>query len=158
VRIGELARRVGVSTDAVRFYEKQGWLPSPARQSNTYRDYREPDVEHLRLLIDLRRLEIPLDEAARIASWCHAGHCGETSTTLPDLIAAQRASIGDRMAGLRELDQRLAMLERHLSNSRRALNVLIDGAPCCDTAEAVIGAVEGGCGCCLAGRTKSALD
>ena len=27
MRIGELAERVGVSTDTVRFYERSGWLP-----------------------------------------------------------------------------------------------------------------------------------
>jgi hypothetical protein len=34
------------------------------------------DVEHLRLLADLRRLELPLDEAAQLASWFHSGHRG----------------------------------------------------------------------------------
>jgi DNA-binding transcriptional MerR regulator len=148
MRIGQLAQRVGVTTDTVRFYERSGWLPSPARQSNDYRAYSDTDVEHLRLLIDLRRLEIPLNDAARIASWCHAGHCGETSTRLPEVIAGRRADIADRIAGLRTLDARLADLQRHLSTTRPALNVLMDGAPCCDAAEAVLGTVEGGCACC----------
>ena len=51
MRIGELARQVGVSTDTVRFYERSGWLPRAARRDNDYRDYGEPDVEHLRLLL-----------------------------------------------------------------------------------------------------------
>jgi DNA-binding transcriptional MerR regulator len=76
MRIGELADRVGVSTDTLRFYERSGWLPRPERQQNSYREYDEKDVEHIRLLIDLRRLELPLEDAARIASWCHPGHCG----------------------------------------------------------------------------------
>ena len=61
MQIGELARRVGVSTDTVRFYERSGWLPRASRRENAYRDYRESDAEHLRLLIDLRRLDIPLE-------------------------------------------------------------------------------------------------
>jgi DNA-binding transcriptional MerR regulator len=153
MRIGQLAQRVGVTTDTVRFYERSGWLPNPVRESNSYRDYGETDVEHLRLLIDLRRLEIPLDDAARIASWCHAGHCGETSTLLPAVIAARRADIADRIHGLEALDSRLSDLQRHLGSARRALNVVFDGAPCCDAAEAVLGTVEGGCACCnTAGR------
>ena len=38
MQIGELARRVGTSTDTVRFYEKSGWLPRAARRGNAYRE------------------------------------------------------------------------------------------------------------------------
>jgi DNA-binding transcriptional MerR regulator len=148
VRIGELAQRIGVSTDTVRFYERAGWLPRPERRANDYREYAEADVEHLRLLIDLRRLELPLEDAARIAAWCHAGHCGDTTAELPALIARQRSEIAERMAGLRALDTRLEALQRHLARARPALNVLIGGAPCCDVAHAVIGNAEGVCACC----------
>ena len=41
MRIGELARQVGVSTDTVRFYERSGWLPRAARRDNAYRDYAD---------------------------------------------------------------------------------------------------------------------
>ena len=150
MRIGELAQRVGVSTDTVRFYERSGWLPRPARQANSYREYADADVEHLRLLIDLRRLEVPLTDAARIASWCHAGHCGDTTAELPGIIARQRDDIAERIAGLAALDQRLETLQRHLARARPALNVLADGAPCCDVAHLVIGNVEGICACCRA--------
>ena len=148
MRIGELAQRIGVSTDTVRFYERAGWLPRPERRANDYREYAEADVEHLRLLIDLRRLEIPLEDAARIAAWCHAGHCGDTTAELPALLARQRSDIAERMAGLRALDARLEGLQRHLARARPALNVLTGGAPCCDVAHAVIGNAEGGCACC----------
>src|SRR5262245_58059554 len=102
MRIGELATEIGVSTDTVRFYERAGWLPRPARRENAYREYSAADVDHLRLLIDLRRLDIPLDEAARVASWCHSGHCAETVTELPSVIANQRAEIRERVARLEE--------------------------------------------------------
>jgi DNA-binding transcriptional MerR regulator len=148
MRIGELARQVGVSTDTVRFYERAGLLPRPARRENDYREYADGDVEHLRLLIDLRRLEIPLGEAARIAGWCHSGHCAESSSQLPALIADQRAQIAERVARLHELDARLAGLEGHLNRERRTLTVLADAAPCCDAAGAVVTTAEGGCACC----------
>jgi DNA-binding transcriptional MerR regulator len=152
MRIGELAREVGVSTDTVRFYEKSGWLPRPARRENDYREYGAADAEHLRLLIDLRRLDVPLDDAARIASWCHSGHCTDTRAALPALIAARRAAVAQRMAGLAELDARMADLERHLARQGRVLTMLDerDEAPnaCCDAAEAVLGATGAGCACC----------
>lgn len=146
MRIGELAREVGVSTDTVRFYERSGWLPPASRRDNAYRDYGEADVEHLRLLIDLRRLDIPLEDAARIAGWCHSGHCLDSTAALPRLIEQRRTEVADRIAGLQALDARLAGLLEHLGRPRRSLAVL-DG-PCCEAASAVVGAAEGGCACC----------
>jgi DNA-binding transcriptional MerR regulator len=149
MRIGELARQVGVSTDTVRFYEKSGWLPNAARASNSYRSYGEEDVEHLRLLIELRRLDLPLDVAAQVAGWCHSGHCRDTTAQLPTLIADRRAAIAQRIAGLQLLDERLAALERHLERQPRMLTVLDSAAgagPCCDAAGAVVGA---SCSCCV---------
>jgi MerR family copper efflux transcriptional regulator len=148
MRIGELARRVGVAADTVRFYERSGWLPRPSRRENDYREYGEADVEHLRLLIDLRRLDVPLDDAAQIASWCHSGHCADATSQLPGLIAERRAAIADRVAGLEALDARLASLERHLRAPRRQLEVIAAGGACCGSAGAVVGAAEGGCSCC----------
>jgi DNA-binding transcriptional MerR regulator len=156
MRIGKLAEQVGVSRDTIRFYERSGWLPRPARSENTYREYTPADAEHLRLIIDLRRLEIPLEDAARIATWCHSGHCRDTSSALPSLIEARRAAIAERIADLRALDVRLADLEGHLASAPRNL-IVIDGSrkPCCAAAEAVVGSAEGACACCA---TTSATD
>jgi DNA-binding transcriptional MerR regulator len=151
MRIGELARSVGVSTDTVRFYERSGLLPRAARRDNDYREYGEPDVEHLRLLIELRRLDLPLEDAARIAGWCHAGHCADTTADLPRLIDERRAEIASRIAGLKALDARLVGLGRHLARPRHSLPMLEAGGPCCDAAEAVVGSAEGGCSCCSTG-------
>ena len=152
VRIGELASQVGVSTDTIRFYERSGWLPRASRSENAYREYADADVEHFRLLIGLRRLDVPLDDAAQIATWCHSGHCADTRTALPSLIAARRAEVASRMAGLAQLDARLADLERHLRRPGRTLAVVADQAlgatPCCDAAGAIVDSVEGGCACC----------
>ena len=148
MRIGELAREIGVSTDTVRFYERSGWLPKAARRDNAYREYGQPDVEHLRLLIDLRRLDVPLEDAARIAGWCHSGHCAESTTELPRLIGERRADIADRIAGLQALDARLAGLQGHLDRPRRSLAVLDATGPCCEAAAAVVQSSEGDCSCC----------
>jgi DNA-binding transcriptional MerR regulator len=148
MQIGELARRVGTSTDTVRFYERSGWLPRATRRGNSYRDYGDDEVEHLRLLIELRRLGLPLADAATIAGWCHAGHCGDTTSALPGLLRKQRADVAQRMESLRELDAQLERLERHVSRTR-PLPVVTDGigAACCSAAEAVL-AGESGCACC----------
>jgi DNA-binding transcriptional MerR regulator len=149
MRIGELAGELGVSTDTLRFYERAGWLPRPERAENGYRSYRSEDVEHLRLLLNLRRIDLPLEEAAQLASWCHAGHCEATSSSLPALIASRRSEIRGRLEELRRLDERLAELQAHLG-ADAGLTVIGSTAPCCSSAAAVFGAVEGACRCCAA--------
>lgn len=136
--IGELSRQLGVSADTLRFYERSGVLPRPPRGENGYREYGPVELDRVRLLLDLRRLDLPLDEAARLAGWCQAGHCTETTAELPQLIAAKRAELRARIAGLEALDARLASLERHL---RLAPLPMAGGAgACCSAAAAVISA------------------
>jgi DNA-binding transcriptional MerR regulator len=135
VRIGELARELGVSADTLRFYERSGLLPRPQRAENGYRDYGPVELERVRLMLDLRRLDIPLTDAARIAGWCQTGHCAETSTSLPELLAERRAAVRQRISGLEELDRRLAALQSHLSLS--ALPMVGESGPCCAAAAAL---------------------
>lgn len=45
--IGDLARRAGVSTKTIRYYEEVGLLPPPARTASGYRLYAEADAERL---------------------------------------------------------------------------------------------------------------
>ena len=138
MKIGELADDLGVSSDTLRFYERSGLLPRPPRAENGYRDYGALDVERLRLIIELRRLDVPISDAARIAHWCQSGHCSETSAELPDLLGARRAVIQERIDGLRALDQRLARLQGHLSLAELPL---VGEGPCC-AAAAVIGSAD----------------
>lgn len=53
MRIGELARRTGVSERSLRYYEEQGLL-SPSRTASGYRVYAESDVDvvrHVQMLL-----------------------------------------------------------------------------------------------------------
>jgi DNA-binding transcriptional MerR regulator len=135
MRIGELADAVGVSPDTIRFYEREGLLPRPPRQDNGYRDYGSAELERIRLMLDLRRLDIPLSETAEIAGWCQTGHCAEASTALPAVLSARRAAVRARIRSLEDLDRRLAAPERHLGQVN--LPVLGQDGPCCSAAAAI---------------------
>jgi DNA-binding transcriptional MerR regulator len=111
MRIGMLAQRLGITPHAIRFYERRGLLPAPERRSNRYRDYTEVDAERLRLLIGMRQLDIPLEQAAELATMCAAGRCGEVSEELRTLLADKRRELARRMDEMRFLDQRM----RHLA-------------------------------------------
>ena len=135
MRIGELARDLGVSADTLRFYERDGLLPRPPRGQNGYRDYGDADRERVRLLLDLRRLDVPLAEAASLAAWCQSGHCLEATQALPQVMRARRDALRARIDGLEALDRRLAQLEAHLSLTE--LPMAGGTAPCCAAAAAI---------------------
>jgi DNA-binding transcriptional MerR regulator len=52
-RIGDAARRIGVSTSALRLWERQG-LVSPGRSQSGYRLYTDSDLERLRRIRRMR--------------------------------------------------------------------------------------------------------
>jgi DNA-binding transcriptional MerR regulator len=115
MRIGALARELGTTTDAIRFYEKRGVLPAPSRQENRYREYTTADAERLRLVLGLRQLDLPLDQAAELAGMCAEGRCDEVSQDLRAAITEKRAELRRRLEELNYLDRRLAHLEGDLA-------------------------------------------
>lgn len=114
MRIGILARQLGTTAHAIRFYEQRGLLPAPVRSRNGYREYGEADAERLRLLIGLRQLDIPLDDAAQLATMCAAGRCDEVSEELRVLLIEKRAELARRIDEMRYLDRRMAHLAGQL--------------------------------------------
>lgn len=66
MKINEVEEQVGVTKRNIRFYEKEGLL-SPGRDSdNGYRDYTEQDVEELKKIKLLRKLDMPMEEIRRM--------------------------------------------------------------------------------------------
>lgn len=82
MRIGEVARRTGVATRMLRYYEEQN-LIDPERHPNGYRDYSETDVQRVTTIRDLsgsgvptRFIKIVLDRQYNNAAWTSA--CDDT--------------------------------------------------------------------------------
>lgn len=119
MRIGEMARQLGLAPETLRYYERLGLLPSPARNGGHYREYANEDAERLRLLIGLRQLDLPLAVAAKLATMCTDGRCGEVSEELRAAIPAERSKVRLRIRELRHVDERLALLERELRAGQR---------------------------------------
>jgi DNA-binding transcriptional MerR regulator len=115
MRIRTLADRLGTTPHAIRFYERHGFVPEPERGANRYREYTEADAERLRLLIGLRQLDLPLEQAAELASMCASGRCDEVSSELREAVAEKRTELGRRMSEMRYLDRRLAHLQGDLA-------------------------------------------
>lgn len=62
MNIGELAKKCEVSTDTIRYYEKEGLMHSVLRQDNGYRLYSEIDVARLQFIRTAKKLGFTLSE------------------------------------------------------------------------------------------------
>jgi MerR family transcriptional regulator, copper efflux regulator len=62
MQIGRVAKKIGVSVDAIRFYERAGLLPHPTRTEGGFRQYGENDVETLAFVRRVQSLGFKLSE------------------------------------------------------------------------------------------------
>ena len=62
LRIGQVARRAGVSADTIRYYERLGVLPKPQRSPAGYREYPENAVNRITLVRNAARFGFTLTE------------------------------------------------------------------------------------------------
>ena len=67
MKINEAEQEAGISKKNIRFYEEAG-LMNPSRCANGYRDYSAGDVETLKQIKLLRKLDISLEEIRRLLS------------------------------------------------------------------------------------------
>jgi MerR family transcriptional regulator, copper efflux regulator len=62
MQIGIVAKKIGLSVDAIRFYERNGLLPRPPRTHGGFRRYGENDVETLAFVRRVQGLGFKLSE------------------------------------------------------------------------------------------------
>ena len=115
--IGEVAARAGVSADTVRYYERQGVLPSPLRTAAGYRLYSNEAVDRIRLVKTAVGFGFAVKELAMFLKACDAGHApcrkvrhagGELLVAM-DRRLAEMTTARDQMKGVLESwDQALA--------------------------------------------------
>ncbi|MEJ8823003.1 Cd(II)/Pb(II)-responsive transcriptional regulator [Variovorax humicola] len=118
MKISELSRATGVDTDTIRYYEKTGLLPSPARESNGYRAYGPEHVEGLSFVRHCRALDIPLADVARLLAFSAKpdGDCGDINRLIDDQIVRVRA----RIASLQALESQLTLLRSRCAEPHEA--------------------------------------
>lgn len=64
--IGQVARRVGVGVETVRFYEREGLLEEPPRRASGYRQYDEQVVKRLHFIKRAQKLGFSLKEITEL--------------------------------------------------------------------------------------------
>lgn len=108
MRIGELAATANVDIETIRYYEKAGLLPHPARQANGYRDYGERHVERLAFIRHCRALDMPLADVKRLLDFiAHPdADCGDINR----LIDEQLNRVQVRLKAMHALEKQLLAL------------------------------------------------
>jgi DNA-binding transcriptional MerR regulator len=108
MRIGQLAGEAGITTEAVRYYEKVGLLAAPARTSSGYRDYDDPAVTRLRFIRTAQTVGFTLGEIGEILDLRDNGETPCDHVRL--LIARHAADLEERIADLRTMQADLRRL------------------------------------------------
>jgi DNA-binding transcriptional MerR regulator len=109
-RIGALAAQTGLTVDTLRYYEREGLLPSASRSTGGFRLYTAASADRARFIKQARQLGLSLREIRQLVD--------------PDnrRCAAVRAVIVGRLA---DVDRRMSELAAFRRILRRALH-------CCD--------------------------
>jgi MerR family copper efflux transcriptional regulator len=113
MKIGQLAQHAEVNIDTVRYYERQGLLPQPARQASGYRRYDDTDVVRLRFVRRAKALGFTLVEIRELL---------ELSGRREDDMGTLKVAASEKLA---DVEAKLAELTR----IRDGLRTLVAACP-----------------------------
>lgn len=131
MQIKELAAATGVDAETIRFYEKEGLLPQPARLANGYRNYAPAHLERLSFVLHCRALDIPLADVRSLLGALDAPQeaCADVNNLIDDQLSRLRARLISMMALEKQLLQlRSACSGEHAHQSCGILNELVAAA------------------------------
>ena len=119
LRIGELAAEVGLTPQAIRFYETRGLLGPSERSGKGYRYYGEDELRRLKKLQSLQSLGLSLDEIAHVLPLYYADPTGVTGKKkIIELLRTHLEETDEKLAAIRvfrdELHRNIKKLESML--------------------------------------------
>lgn len=104
--IGEIANLLNITPSTLRYYEKEGLLPSVERTEGGIRVYTQKDVDWLKLIECLKKTQMPIKEIKQFIIWCGEGD--KTINKRLELIKRQKAAVLDEIS---QLNTTLEMLD-----------------------------------------------
>ena len=122
-RIGEVAKRAGISIDAVRFYERRRLLPVTPRSSNGYRLFGAGVIERLLFIRQAQELGFSLDEIGILLANNGRNEC----RSVRDLLHAKLGELDDRMQRMQDFR---GTLTHYLAECEEELKKHPDSAEC----------------------------
>ena len=118
LKIGELAKRTDCPVVTIRYYEREGLLPAPARSEGNFRLYGAAQLERLRFIRHCRSLDMTLDEIRLLLRFRDAPEegCGAVNVLLEEHIG----HVAQRITELKALEKQLRVLRRQCRTSQAA--------------------------------------
>lgn len=108
MKIQEFARRTGLTTKTIRYYESIGLLSAPRRVPNGYRDYSEKDLARARFVVGTRSLDLSIEEIKEILAMRDRREA--PCRTLLNLIKQKADQIEERIRLLKQMEGDLRRL------------------------------------------------
>lgn len=109
LRIGELARELGLNPKTIRYYEEIGLLPTPRRNAAGYRLYGDTERERLRFIAKAKTIGLTLQEIGEILALRDGGT--EPCPHVRELIDRKLATVNEQLHLLEHLRHDLLTLQ-----------------------------------------------
>ena len=108
LKVGELAKRTGLTVRALHHYDNIGLLRPSGRSDSGYRLYSRDDVARLHGIQTLRRMGLSLADVARLLDG--------SDVTLPAILARQVSLLEREIAHAQALHERLSVMQLVLAS------------------------------------------
>lgn len=118
MKIGELSTASSTPIETIRYYEREGLLPAPARTGGNFRIYEAPHLERLQFIRYCRGLDMSLDEVRVLLRFKDdpAADCGDVNALLDEHIG----HVSRRIKELRSLERELKELRQRCGVAQAA--------------------------------------
>lgn len=107
--ISEVAKKIGISSYTLRYYDKEGLLPFVKRDAAGRRRFSDDDLDFLDMINCMKTAGMTLSAIREYVDWCGAG-----DATLPDRLALFQkqkkvieANIAQQQANLKEINYKI---------------------------------------------------
>ena len=108
--IGDVADLTGTKVETIRYYERMGLLPPPARTAGNYRNYEPSHVGRLGFIRRARELGFSLDEVRELLDL--ADQRGRSCKAVDQIARAHLVDVDRKIADLKGLRQELNTIIR----------------------------------------------
>lgn len=118
MKIGELAQKAGCQVETVRYYEREGLLPAPARSEGNYRLYGAQHLERLVFIRNCRTLDMTLEEIKQLLALRDLPH--ESCAGINSLVDEHIEHVEARISSLMALREQLTELRDRCNGPQEA--------------------------------------
>ncbi|AXF60286.1 HTH-type transcriptional regulator CueR [Leclercia sp. W6] len=130
MNISDVAKKTGLTSKAIRFYEEKGLVTPPLRSENGYRSYTQKHLDELTLLRQARQVGFNLDECGDLVTLFNdpARHSADVKSRTLDKVAEIERHIVELQA---MRDRRLALAESCPGDESADCPIIDNLSGCC---------------------------